>query len=210
MDNMKIWDALKRPPETALKKITGGRLGGMTDIKPQWRYEAMTEQFGPVGVGWRYRIDNLWIEEGSDGVQVANAVVELSVKDGDEWSDPIPGVGGSTLVAKEKNGLYTSDEAYKMAVTDALGNAMKYLGVAADIYAGHFDGSKYITPAKSPTVKIDPKAKKEFHEQVLKALENGDDSHMKELWAEWDADEKAVLWGMFNSQQRSTMKEMTK
>ena len=66
------------------------------------------------------------------------------------------------------------------------------------------------TVDKSPTVKIDPKAKKEFHEQVLKALENGDDSHMKELWAEWDADEKAVLWGMFNSQQRSTMKEMTK
>ena len=66
------------------------------------------------------------------------------------------------------------------------------------------------TVDKSPTVKIDPKAKKEFHEQVLKALENGDDSHMKELWSEWDADEKAVLWGMFNSQQRSTMKEMTK
>ena len=50
------------------------------------------------------------------------------------------------LIAKEKAGLYTSDEAYKMAVTDALSVALKALGVAADIYLGNFDGSKYKTP----------------------------------------------------------------
>ena len=208
MDNMKIWDSLKRPPETALKKITGGRLGGMTDIKPQWRYEAMTEQFGPVGIGWRYKIDNLWIEEGADGVQVANAVVLLYVKDG-EWSDGIPGVGGSTLVAKEKNGLYTSDEAYKMAVTDALGNAMKYLGVAADIYAGHFDGSKYVTPATNHRFK--PGEKEEIHKQVRDCLENGDDEGLKQIFSEYaDADEKLKVWSIFDSTERAAIKELMK
>ena len=58
------------------------------------------------------------------------------LKNGEEWSKPILGTGGSTYVAKEKNGLYTSDEAIKMATTDALGVACKNLGFAADIYSG--------------------------------------------------------------------------
>ena len=98
--------------------------------------------------------------------------------------------------------------------TSAIGRALAACGYGGTEYASANEVENAIhqqnTVDKSPTVKIDPKAKKEFHEQVLKALESGDDSHMKELWSEWDADEKAVLWGMFNSQQRSTMKEMTK
>jgi uncharacterized protein YajQ (UPF0234 family) len=35
-----------------------------------------------------------------------------------------------------------------MAVTDAISVAMKMLGVAADIYAGKFDGSKYLRETK--------------------------------------------------------------
>jgi len=142
-DNMKIWDKVKRPPPEALKKIFGGRLKGMTDIKPQWRYQAMTELFGPCGIGWRYSIINLWIEDGANELKVANAKIELFIKDGGEWSHAIPGVGGSMLVAKENAGPYTTDESYKMAVTDALSTAMKVIGVAADIYMGGWDGNKY-------------------------------------------------------------------
>ena len=145
--NMDIWNALKRPPASALKKISGGRLSGMTDISPQWRYQIMTERFGPVGVGWKYTIDKIWTEQGSDTQVCAFAQVSLyyiTTPDvADLWSDPIPGVGGSMLVAKETSKMHTSDEAFKMAITDALGTAMKTLGVAADIYAGLWDGSKY-------------------------------------------------------------------
>ena len=42
-NNMELWNALRTPPETALKPITGGRLNGKTDINPQWRYEAMAQ-----------------------------------------------------------------------------------------------------------------------------------------------------------------------
>ncbi len=77
-----------------------------------------------------------------------------------EWSSPIPGIGGSMLVAKEQSGLHTSDEAYKMAITDALSVAMKMLGVAADIYAGLWDGAEYKTneATKKQTTKTEPKA----------------------------------------------------
>jgi len=160
-NNRFIWDALKRPPKDALKKITGGRLRGMTDISPQWRYEAATEHFGPCGIGWKYEIENLWTESGSDNQIFAFAKVNLFYKRAaetnsplpdDDWSSPIPGIGGSMLVAKEKDGLYSNDEAYKMAVTDALTNALKMIGVAADIYRGMWDGDRYSEPPTAITI----------------------------------------------------------
>ena len=143
-DNLKIWQKVCRPPSSALKQIKGGRLSGMTDINPIWRYQALTYLFGPCGKGWKYDIVNLWTDDGSEGVKIAHAQVNFYHKlDSDEWSDPIPGVGGSMMIAKEKNGPHTSDECYKMAVTDAISTAIKMLGVGADIYAGKWDGTKY-------------------------------------------------------------------
>ena len=79
--------------------------------------------------------------------------VNLYVKD-KEWSKPIVGVGGSTFIAKEKSGLYTSDEAYKMALTDAISVSCKALGIAADIYWSK-DNTKY---TKTEEPKETPKA----------------------------------------------------
>lgn len=142
-ENLSTWNRLKTPPPTALKTILAGRLKGMSDINPQWRYEAITNEFGLCGVGWKYEIKKLWTEQGAENQIVAFANVELFIKKNNEWSSPIPGIGGSMMVAKEKNGLYTSDESYKMAITDALSVAMKMIGVASDIYMGKWDGSKY-------------------------------------------------------------------
>lgn len=54
------------------------------------------------------------------------------------------------------------------------------------------------------------KEKKAFQEQVLKCLEDDDAHGLAELWSEYDTDHKAVLWGLFNSQQRSAMKRLEK
>lgn len=142
--NKEFWDKLKRPPKEALRQIAGGRLKGKSDINPQWRYEIMTEIFGVCGVGWKFEIVETWTEKDVPELQVVQmAKVLLYVLIDSGWSDPIPGIGGSMLVAAESNGLYTNDEALKMAVTDALGTAMKMLGVAADVYKGLWDGVKY-------------------------------------------------------------------
>lgn len=143
MSNRRYWDKLAVPPKTALKPIVAGRLKGKSDINPQWRIQAMTETFGPVGIGWTYSIDKLWTEPGSDGQVCAFAIVTVRVKDGEVWSEPVQGVGGAMLVEKERSGLYTSDEAFKMATTDALSVALKAFGVAAEVYLGNLDGSKY-------------------------------------------------------------------
>lgn len=138
---MEIYNKLKEVPEDCLKKITGGRLKGMSDIKPQWRILKLTETFGICGVGWKFKIINKWIEDGSNNEKVAFVDLELYIKVDDKWSEAIIGNGGSMFVAKEKHGMYTSDEAYKMAITDALGTAAKCIGLASDIYMGH--GGKY-------------------------------------------------------------------
>jgi len=143
MTLLHIWDKLARPDPKYLKTIGAGRLRGKSDINPQWRYMAMTEQFGPCGVGWKFTIDKLWTEKG-DGAEVfAFALVSVYIKTGPDWSEPIPGVGGHKLVESEAKGPHNNDECFKMAVTDALSTALKMLGVAAEIYLGNWDGAKY-------------------------------------------------------------------
>ena len=162
-ENLKIWNAVKQPPASALRQIQVGRLSGKTDINPQWRYQAMTEQFGICGIGWRYEVVRLWSEPGPDNQVFAFAQINLYIKIGEQWSDAIPGIGGHMLTEKEKAGLHANDEGYKMAVTDALSVAMKMLGVGADIYAGLWDGSKYkvvnpepVQTATKPAPQRDP------------------------------------------------------
>ena len=170
-DNLKIWDAVKQPPPDALKNIGGGRLKGMTDVNPQWRYQTMTEQFGVCGVGWKYVIARTWTEAAPEGQIMVFAEIHLFVREGEEWSDAIPATGGSFLVEKETKGLHANDEGYKMAITDALGTAMKMLGVAADVYRGKWDGAKYKgeTTSLPPTEPL-PTGKKTQNFEFLKVM----------------------------------------
>jgi hypothetical protein len=142
VSNLEIYNQLKTVPEEAKKKITGGRLNGMTDIKPMWRIEKLTEIFGMCGIGWKTSIKNKEIIDGANGEKIAIVDIELYVKVNDQWSEPIEGTGGSSFISNEKNGLYTSDECFKMAYTDALSVACKSLGMGADVYWGD---SKYNT-----------------------------------------------------------------
>jgi hypothetical protein len=170
MNGIELYESLAKPPKEALRTITGGRLSGFTDVNPQWRYRAMTEKFGLCGIGWKFEIVRLWNEPASDGQIFAWAQINVYIKQNDSWSDPIPGVGGNFLLEKESRGLHCNDEAYKMAITDALGNALKMLGVAAAIHEGKWDGDKYSDEqdrSPQPVPQISP----EMAQAKLKALE---------------------------------------
>lgn len=147
MDNMTIYNAVRSVPDSAKRRIEAGRLKGKTDINPMWRIKALTEQFGPCGYGWKYVITDKRLEQGANGEVAAFLDIDLFVKAGGAWSDAIPGTGGSAFVAKEKNGPYTSDECFKMALTDAISVACKALGFGADVY-WDADKSKYDKPDK--------------------------------------------------------------
>lgn len=134
MDNMSIYNKVRNVPKTAQKQIGGGRLKGMTDINPMWRIEQLTEMFGACGFGWYYEITSQWLEKGQNDDVCAFVNINLYIKQADEWSKPIQGTGGASFSTKEKSGFYTSDECYKMALTDAISVACKALGFGADVY----------------------------------------------------------------------------
>lgn len=155
-DNLKIYDAVRQVPPTALKTIQAGRLKGMSDINPMWRIRCLTEQFGPCGIGWKYEITEKRLEPGASGEVSAFVDINLYVKVDGEWSAAIPGTGGSSYVANESRGLHTSDECFKMALTDAISVACKALGMGADVYWDK-DTTKYsprpvAAPAPTQTV----------------------------------------------------------
>ena len=155
MDNMQIYNAVRKCPDNALRKISAGRLKGKSDINPMWRIQALTEQFGVCGIGWYYDITRQWTEQGANNEIAAFCNIDLYIKSGDDWSKPIKGTGGSSFVANERNGAYTSDECYKMALTDAISVACKALGFAADIYWDQGQ-SKYNSPPVSAPQLICP------------------------------------------------------
>lgn len=134
MENMSIYERVRECPQNALKAIQAGRLKGKSDINPMWRIKMLTEIFGPAGIGWYYDITRQWTEAGANGEIAAFVNINLFVKVGDEWSKPIQGNGGSMLVSQERNGLYTDDEAFKKALTDAISVSCKALGFAANVY----------------------------------------------------------------------------
>lgn len=139
-----IYESVRSVPMNAQKQITGGRLNGKTDINPMWRIKKLTEVFGPCGIGWRYEITDKRLEKTDSGEVAAFVDINLFYVDtkSSTWSHAIPGTGGSMFVAKEKSGLNTSDECFKMALTDAISVACKALGFGADIYWDK-DSTKY-------------------------------------------------------------------
>lgn len=153
MANLDLYNNVRAVPDSAKKEIKGGKLKGFTDINPMWRIKTLTEQFGICGFGWYTEIIDKWKEE-CDGESVCFVKIHLFVKIGNEWSQPIVGVGGSRLVQiiKRDTGPYAdlSDEAYKMAYTDAISIACKALGMGADVYYQK-DRTKYDVVAEQPS-----------------------------------------------------------
>ena len=129
---------MARPPKEALNTIQFGKLKGKSDINPQWRIEALTEVFGLCGVGWYYEIMAIDYQDvQATGERMVYVTVGIHVKQEDgTWSAPVIGIGGDFTIIKDKNGIHGNDEAFQMALTDAIGKAAKCVGIANDIYRG--------------------------------------------------------------------------
>lgn len=141
MENLEFWNKYKDVPSNALKPFDNGKFKG-TDINTMWRMKCLTETFGMCGIGWYYEIKRLWTEQ-VESDTFAFAEIELYIKVDGEWSKGISGTGGNKLARATASGkVSTSDEAYKMAVTDAFGVACRNLGIGADVYWEN-DKTKY-------------------------------------------------------------------
>ena len=101
MGNLELYQQFRAVPDNAQRAITGGRLKGKTEINPMWRIKALTEVFGPCGIGWKYEITQKWLQPCEKTGEIA-AFVDLNLyfldKTTGAWSDAIPGTGGLSLI----------------------------------------------------------------------------------------------------------------
>lgn len=143
-DNLAIWSALGKTDPAATKTFKrGGGFSG-TAVKPMWIIKRLTEQFGPAGIGWGVNKPEFQVVDGGGDVLVYCTVSAWhGAKENTLW-----GVGGDKVAGKNKNGPFSDDEAFKKAFTDAVNNAFKSIGVAADIHMGLFDDDKYVAQAR--------------------------------------------------------------
>lgn len=143
-DNMRIWDSVSKtdPKHTKQFKRAGGFQG--TAIKPIWLTKRLTEQFGPAGTGWGMEQPTFQVvtAPGPEEILVF-CTVALWYLDG-EKRGTVYGVGGDKVQGKNKYGPFANDEAFKASYTDALSNAMKQIGMGADIHMGLFEDEKYV------------------------------------------------------------------
>lgn len=149
-ENTALWDKLGKtdPAHTKGFKRAGGFTG--TAIKPIWSYRRMTEEFGPCGEGWGINEPSFQLVPAGEEILVfCTVTVWLQAKSDDSslnLTSPklLVGVGGDKVLTKTKYGISTDDEAFKKAFTDAVTNALKFIGVGADVHMGMFDDNKYV------------------------------------------------------------------
>ena len=144
MSNMELWDKLKTtdPAHTKKFKRAGGFSG--TSVRPIYMVSKMTEVFGPAGKGWGMTEPRFEVVPTGEHIMVYCTV---SVWHGTQ-EQKVYGVGGDTVLGKNKYGPYVDDEAFKKAYTDAMSNAMKQIGMAADVHMGQHDDDKYVSSVK--------------------------------------------------------------
>lgn len=186
--NMRIYNSYRTVPKEALKAFDNGKFKG-TDINSMWRIKCLTELFGPCGCGWSIEIKRCWSETVGD-TTMAFAQITLHIKTPNGW-DGFDAVGGNKLAYTTNAGKnITSDEAYKMAVTDAFGVACKYLGIGADTYWEN-DRSKY---TESSVYQISKGMRDQLEECGITDLDKLRKYYKVEILTDKECREAVELW----------------
>jgi hypothetical protein len=148
LGNMRIWSVLGKTDPAHTQKFT--RPGGFkgTAVKPMWANKQMTELFGPCGVGWGTSEPKFQLVTADEEILVY-CTVGMWYFDNGLKEGLVYGIGGDKVLLKTQQGLRSDDEAFKKSYTDALSNAMKFIGVAADVHMGLFDDNKYVQSVRT-------------------------------------------------------------
>ena len=185
-NNLVFYEQLRNVPREAQKQFNNGRFSG-TDINPMWRIKRMTEVFGACGIGWYYEVVHRSLEHSSDSTISAFIGINLYIKTDGEWSKPIYGEGGNNFASINKyDKVLTSDEAYKMALTDAFSNATKQLGLGADVW---FANDKSHSTKYDQQQEVNQSATKQAEDRLTIALTElavvGSREQLNTLWKKY-------------------------
>lgn len=144
-----LWDSVEKTDPAHTKNFNrGGGFSG-TSINATYLAKKATEQFGPMGSGWGVDVVNEDFIEGhiinqDTGEKVIIHRLQISLwYELDGKRGTVTHMGQTTFVGKNKNGLFTDEEAPKKSLTDATTKALSMLGFGGDIFMGMYDDQEY-------------------------------------------------------------------
>lgn len=139
-DNLSIWNKHADIDPKYTKPITGKPYKG-TSPNPHYIIRCMTEMFGPVGVGFGWEV----VAEGFQplGDEVLHWC-RIRFWHTDPQSPGFSAYGQTKALMKTKSGLMLDEDAPKKSLTDAITKAAGQVGVAANIFLGRWDDSRYV------------------------------------------------------------------
>ncbi len=156
-NNLYVWQhACETDPSATKKSTVDGH--SQTSINAHWMIKKATELFGPIGKGWGFEIVEERTDGGHDQIDAEGNLIGQA-----RWhtvlialwyenrEQKVYAYGHTAYVQYVRKGSYwrTDGEAPKKSLTDAIKKALSLLGIAADIYLGHFDDPYYIQAQQS-------------------------------------------------------------
>ena len=157
-NHLDLWSRFADIDPAFTKPITGKDYRG-TSPNPHYVIQCLTEMFGPVGVGFG------WEVEQDEFTPIGEEVLHwcrIRFWHTDR-SNGFSAYGQTKALMKTKNGLRLDEDAPKKSLTDAITKAASQIGIAANIFLGRWDDSKYVAEVnaeyRQEERKTDPAAK---------------------------------------------------
>lgn len=147
--NLNLWQQVEKTDPAFTKPFSRG--GGFRGTATNATYLARkaTEMFGPMGIGWGVEIldedimQGAALDERGNHELIHKVRVKLWYMLADQRGEVVQ-FGQTQFVGRNKNGLYTDEEAPKKSLTDAMSKCLSLLGFSADIHLGRYDDNKYV------------------------------------------------------------------
>lgn len=159
-DHLELWRQVDKTPTTAVREasVDGQQI---TTLDAMHVIELATKVFGPMGIGWGYRIEDERYDIGAPvldnkGQLIAHEqthTIRLAL-----WyrwhgeRGEVTQFGHTRAIYRTGTGKWKTDgEAPKKSVTDAIKKCLSLLGFAADVYCGKFDNKDYTETQQAAT-----------------------------------------------------------
>ncbi|WP_085703890.1 hypothetical protein [Pseudomonas sp. B15(2017)] len=153
--NMQIWNRVEK---TDTRFTKDAKVGGqqITSLNGTAMIMKATEVFGPVGIGFGWKITEERFDKGAEmfvgegdkraslGFELNHTVKILFWYKIDGERGELEQYGCTPYLYKSKFGTTTDGEAPKKSLTDAIKKSLSMLGFSADVFLGMFDDRDYV------------------------------------------------------------------
>lgn len=143
--NMGLWAKGFKTDLNFTKLDNNNRLS----IKTQYRIQKATEIWGPVGIGWGYKVIREWTVQGAPIIMngsISELFTQVHKCEIEFWymhegaKATLTSYGDTKKLYMAQGGYFVhDDECEKKSLSDALGKAMSLTGICADVYLGSYD-----------------------------------------------------------------------